>query len=1052
MEAFFQLKFLNKFLLFTLNCILLGFTSMSAQSIRGTVKDEQNSPLPGVSVSIKGTTVGTLTNSDGNFKISMDNSGQTLVFSSVGFTPKEVVVTNQTTLEITLSETNHALNELVIVGYGIQKKSDVTGAISSIKNKDFKEQPVANIAQSIQGKISGINITAPSGTPGAGLIVNIRGASNALYVVDGIPMISESNSSLSTSYNTNGESVGNGQNISSIADLNPDDIESIEVLKDASAASIYGARAANGVILITTKRGKTQKTSINFNYYTGTQTLQNKIKFLNASDFISLTKEAIANDINVYNRESKQFGKDSSRYGTLADLTSDSLFAPFPYDNSSGINTNWLDQIFRTAPISNYEISARGGSEKTQFFISGSYFDQTGIIIENYLKRFNGRVNLDHQVNKKLGFGTTITLSRTVNRRSFNDNTYTGIVTNALGASPLMPVYEKDGSYAEYTNYQAVWLSDNPVKSAKEIQAFTKSNRFLGSVYAELKILPSLKLKSTWSIDYTGSRDNQYFSPLTVDAQSVSGKVLDGSFNNITWLNDNILTYQQHFGDHYLDALAGFTRQESVSDQTFVAGQGLPLTGGLKTISSTAVITNATQVPTSWYLTSFLSRVNYTFKNKLLASVSFRADASSRFPKSKRVGYFPSGSLGYNFSEEKFLKDLKVFDALKLRASYGTLGDQEIGNFQHNTYWALGKYNGVVGIVPNNVGNQNLTWQRNTIFNLGIDFAILHNLLEGSIEFFNANRTKLLSENPIAGTTGFKSFTGNSGNIEDKGLEFQLTSQNIRNQNFNWTTSFNISFLKNTIKSLAVDGLLISSYNDSDPSHILKVGQSLGTFVGIPFLGVDPQTGDALYRSGNGDKIRADEVDFSRDVAILGKARPDYFGGISNTFTYKNWGFNISMPFSVGNKVFNQIRGTTESLGWNGNGSTPADGVTTANVYSNTTQDAYNRRWRKPGDITDIPRASFVQEAWYPNGGQFFENASFLKIKTVNLSYTLRPKSLFSSIKLYAQVQNLYTFTKYTGFDPEVSSTGGGNEATAGVDYAAYPSARTITFGINLGL
>lgn len=1032
--------------------LLLGVREKAfSQVIHGSVKDNAGIPLPGASISIKGTSFGAMSDAKGLFELNISSKNAILIFSSTGYIKKEIIYSGQTEENVILADANRALSELIVVGYGTQKKSDITGAISSVKNKEFKDQPVANIAESIEGKLSGISVTTPSGTPGAGLIVNIRGATNALYVVDGIPMLSESNSALSTSYNTSGESVGNGQNISSIADLNPDDIESVEVLKDASAAAIYGARAANGVILITTKRGKSGKTAINLNFYTGIQKIEKNIKFLSAKDFIGLTQEAINNDINVYNNESKLYGKDSSRYGNKGVLQAVGLFNPLPYTTGSGINTNWLNQILRTAPIRNYELSTRGGSEKTQFFISGSYFDQSGIIIENYLRRFNARLNLDHQATSHLSYGTTLSVTRSINKRSFNDNTYTGVLTNALGASPLMPVYEKDGSYAQSGNYQVNWLSDNPVKSAKEVAAFTNTDRLIGSAYAEYKFTPALKLRSTWSLDYTNSKDNQYFSPLTVDAQAVGGKIYYSSFNNTTWLNENILSYQKQLGaDHYIEALAGVTRQQSNSDQVAISGQGLPTTGGLKNISSAAIINNSSELPSSWYLTSFLSRVNYRFKNKLLASLSFRADASSRFPVNQRVGYFPSGSIGYNLAEESFLKDGNFIDALKFRLSYGLTGDQEIGNFQAISYWRPSKYNGSPGIKPGNLGNPNLSWQSNAIFNMGIDFSILHGVLDGSVEYFNSERTKLLGQIPQAGTTGFKNVTANSGQVVDKGFEVQLNSRNIKTTNFSWTSSFNISFLKNRIKNLAVDGQLISSYNDGAPTHILKIGQSIGTFIGVKFAGVDRQTGDAMYYNNTGAKIRADQVNFSRDETIIGKARPDYFGGLGNSLSFKNWELNISMPFSVGNKVFNTIRSTTEALGWS-SASNPG-AASTSYVWANTTQNAYDRRWRKPGDITDIPRASFLQQAWYPNGSQYLENASFIKIKTINLGYTFHFTKVITSMKLYAQVQNLYTFSKYTGFDPEVSSTGGGNEQTAGIDYAAYPPARTFTFGINLGL
>src|SRR5258708_4028487 len=607
--------------------------STGEHPVKGVIKDVEGKPIGGATIQVKGTPKAVSSAADGSYSLSFDNTNATLVISYVGYATLTIEVKGRTLINVQMEEARTQLSDVMVVGYGTQKKSDVTGAISSIKNKDFKDQPVSNVAASIEGKLSGINVTQPSGTPGAGLLVSVRGAQNPLYVVDGIPMLSESNSSLATSYNTSGQSVGAGQNVSSISDLNPNDIESIEVLKDASSAAIYGSRAANGVILITTKRGRAGKTQFNLNYYTGIQQVEKKIKFLNSQQFVDLNKEAINNDIAVYKRESAAAGADTSRFGPLSvlqtlgivDGSGNPVANPLPYDASSGVNTNWLDQVFRTAPINNYELSARGGNEKTKFFISGGYFDQSGIIIENYFRRFNTRINLDHQATDQLSFGTTFTATYSNDKRSFNDNTYTGIVTNALGASPLMPVYEKNGKYADFTQYQASWLSDNPVKSAKEINAHTYTNRFIGSVYGEYKFLPSLKFRTSWSVDYNDVYDNQYFSALTVDAQTVGGKILNGENKGLVWLNENILTWQHDYGAHHLTALGGFTRQQGNNTITYIAGQGIPLTGNVQNASAAAIINSATQTGSTYYFNSYLARVNYDYNGKYLLSFSLPA-------------------------------------------------------------------------------------------------------------------------------------------------------------------------------------------------------------------------------------------------------------------------------------------------------------------------------------------------------------------------------------------------------------------------------------------
>ena len=1032
---------------------------LPAQSLtlKGKVTDAAGKPIS-ASIVIKGTSHGVTSNADGSFSIPLTGPDNVLEISSIGYASQSIAVKGRMSIDVILEEQGSQLGDAVVVGYGTQKKSDVTGAISSIKNKDFKDQPVSNLAVSIEGKLSGINVSQPSGTPGAGLLVSIRGAQNPLYVVDGVPMLSESNSSLGTAYNLSGQSTGSGQNISSISDINPDDIESIEVLKDASAAAIYGARAANGVVLVTTKRGKAGKTDFNLNYYTGFQNVEKKIHFLNSQQFYDLTNEAIANDITVYNNESAAAGSDTSRFGPLSVLQGVGIVdgsgnavpdpvAPY-YNLAGGVNTNWLDQIFRTAPISNYEISARGGNDKTKFFVGGSYFDQTGIIIDNYYRRYSARISIDNQATDQLSIGTTISASRSDNKRSFNDNTYTGIVTNALGASPLMPVYDAPGVYADFTNYQASWLSDNPVKSAEQINAHTITDRFIGSAYGEYKFLPSLKFRTSFSLDYDDVNDNQYFSALTVDAQTVGGKLLTGHLNSTTWLNENILSFQQKWGDNSLTALGGFTQQSTTVQRSALQGTGFPQTGNVQDISDAAFVSRPL-IPfpvTTASLQSVLARINYDYDGRYLLTATIRADGSSRFPANQRFGYFPSASLGWNIAREAFLKDNNAINALKLRVSYGLTGDQEIPDYQNQVYWGPARYNGVAGLSPLNLSAPALSWQNNKTFNTGVDFDLFNHFINGSVEYFVSERTKLLGQQPLAGTTGFAYITTNSGQIEDKGWEFQLATNNIRTNDFSWTSSFNISFLQNRIKSLAVDSQYVSAYNDQSPTNILQVGKPVGEFIGVRFAGVNVQNGDAEYYDNNKNKERADQVNFTRDATTIGSPRPKFFGGFTNNFRYKKFDLVIATQFSYGNKVFNLIRTTYESLGWSGS-STPGSAYL-PQVYANN-DTRVEGRWKKPGDVTNIPRASFLLQNYFPNSDEFLENGSFLKIRTVNLGYTLSRTKYFSSIRIYAQVQNLLTVSKYIGFDPEVSSTGGGNDQTAGIDYAAYPQARTVTFGAN---
>lgn len=1021
--------------------ILVWLIAISADAqtlITGVVRDaDTKETLVGANIRLKSDpTVGTSSDIDGSFTLSVTPVNDVLVISFVGYTEKEVSFSGPVSLDIALTN-ERELDEIIIVGYGTQKKSDITGSISSTRNEDFRDQPISNVAGSIQGKVSGIDIRNASGTPGAGLLVSVRGQFNPLYVVDGIPMISESNSSISTSFDLQGNSVGAGQNISSIADINPDDIESIEILKDASAASIYGARAANGVILITTKRGKAGKTKFNLNYYTGIQQVSRPLDFLSSEELVDLIEEARQNDYNAWLADPTIFGED---YDPALSTN------PLPDSWYTGVETNWMDEIFRTAPINNVEFSASGGNEKTKFYISNAYFDQQGIVIESYYKRFNSRINLDHQVSDKLKFGENISLTVSNNRRSLNDNVYTGTVTNAIGSSPLMPVYEEDGSYANFEDYQASWLSDNPVLSTIEIIPFTKTTRMLASVFAEYAIRPNLRFRSTWSADVTGLTDDIYFSPLTTDAEAVGGKATNSVFNQKVWLGENILTYDTQIGaGNFFTLMGGFNLQQSMGDFVSISGQGFPIGSGLQDVSSAAIVTGGESFSSGYALVSFLGRANYAIQSKYLFSVSARVDGSSRFSPNNRYGFFPAGSIGWHISDEAFWPSASPISSLKIRASYGITGDQEIGDFQYISFWSPVNYNGQSGLGPRNLADADLRWQSNKMFNVGIDYALWKGRVNGSMEFYQGNKADLLSDDVISGITGFSSVTRNYGNIQTTGFEFSGQGYIVDKKDFDWTLGINVSWIHSEIKDLSTDSILLSAYTDLTATHILVEGQPYGAFWGVPFEGVDPETGDPIYTDTNGDG----EIDDS-DAQIIGKSIPDWFGGWNTRVRYKQWDAQIAATFTWGNDVYNMIRSTYQTGGWSDYGWD--EEFYLYQVYANNTH-VIDDRWQQPGDETDIPRASLFNYNFYQNSGQAIEDGSHMRIREISLGYTIKPANTryYESLRLYLQVQNAFVFTNYTGFDPEVSSTGGDNPQTAGVDYAAYPQARTFMFGFNFG-
>ena len=1023
-----KIIFLNTFAFFIL--AVLFSPSLQAQSleIKGKVTDTNQEPLIGATILVQGTEQGTITDINGNFQLKTDPKA-TLIISYTGFSSKIIVVGNQTVWNIMLEPEDLKLDEVVVIGYGSQRKSQITGAISSLKGKDIQDQPVSNLANSMQGRVAGLNVMSASGTPGAGLLVNVRGNNAPLYVVDGIPLLSESNSGLSTSFDLQGQNVGSGQTLSSISDINPNDIESIEVLKDASAAAIYGARAANGVILITTKRGKSGGQEASFNFYSGIQQIARPIKFMDSKEMVGLIEEARANDLAIFKKDPSYFG-DNFDPSVLTDPLDN-------FDLSSEVNTNWLDEVSRLAPINNYEFSFRAGNEKTKYFTSLGYFDQQGVIIENYYKRFNYRLNLDHEINSRFKLGITFNTTYSKNRRSFNDNTYTGIITNALGASPLMPAYEEDGSYAGFEDYQANWLSDNPVKSAKEIRAFTNGYRALGTLAGEYKFSNKLYFKSSMSADVNFNFDTQFKSPLTADAEAFGGASYEGNFRNVTWLNENTLHYSDTRNGNTLSLLGGVTMQRTQIDRSSALGQGFP-PGALERISSAANIINATSEGTSFALLSFISRINYDIKNRFLFTFTSRADGSSRFSKNNRFGFFPSGAVAWRISKEPFFNGLKqVFSDFKIRMSAGLTGDQEIGDFQNITFYTASRYAGRSGYQLRNLADPDLTWQTNSMFNIGLDYEMADGKIGGSLEFFNSLKSNLLSEDLIPATTGFTSITRNGGEVQNIGLEFNINASLAKKEKFTWDVNFNATWIHNEIKSLNSDGVYLNAYDDLEATHILQIGHPVGSFLGLKYLGVDPETGDVQFEDFNEDG----NIDYD-DAQIIGKAMPDWYGGLTNVFKWKNLDFSIFSRFSLGNQVYNLIRGTTENLGWSNDGGL-------SSIYANNTLNVRDR-WKKPGDEAEYGRASFINLNLGLNSSQMVENASFFRIQNINAGYSFPSPGKFSSVRIYAEVQNLWILTSYKGFDPEVSSNGGLADRTAGVDYGAYPSARTFLMGLSL--
>ena len=986
----------------------------------GTVIDSEGETLVGATVYLSDDRdVGTVTNIDGEFTIRAADE-DVLVVSYVGYQTQRVLVGDRDEITVTLQLDQQMLNDVVVVGYGVQTRSDLTGSISSISAEEIENQPVASLDAALQGRSSGVFVSSPSGTPGAGISVNIRGqtsisgSSEPLYVIDGVPIISEDLSGL----------FSGGQSTNSLADLNPNDIQSIEILKDASATAIYGSRGANGVVVITTKRGSAGDSKIGFNSYTGFQNVTNIIDMHDSNEFLQLMNDAARQD----NRD----------LGTSYSDTYVSDLWGFDPNATDLQNTRWYDEIFRTSQVSNYELTASGGNENTRYFTSFGYYDQEGVQLGTGFERISGRINLDATVTDWLDVGTNLTVNRTVQNRTINDNSLYGVVINTLAGDPLMPVYEEDGSYADPFSYFGWWMLDNPVLIAEEYSRFTRTVRGLGTIFGEASLAEGLSLRTSLSIDYTNLDDESYTPIISRESQNSQSNGFGNylTTQDFTWLIENYLSYVADFNErHSVNAVLGTSFQASDRNFSSIAAQGFPSDQFTK-LTVAAQVTAGSTSGTSWGLASYFFRGNYTFDDKYLITATGRLDGSSRFGENFRYGFFPSASVAWRITNEDFMEDQDFFSELKPRVSYGITGNQEgIGNFSSRGLFGVSDYRSTPTIVPSQLSNANLSWESTRQFDVGLDVGMLNDRITLSADYFIKTTDDLLLNRLVPGVSGFSSVTDNIGKMENKGFEFSVRGAVLSGRELTWSSGFNISFIRNNVLELEVDDQVL---NDS---HILSEGEPVGTFYLIDQNGVDPQTGNMRWIDENDDGV----ID-SGDRRIVGNAQPDFFGGFNNSFAYKGFDLNVLFQFTVGNEVFNHSRASYENLGWSriGTGFPLPDG----NNHS-----LADDRWMEPGDQTDIPRASLTNINWREYSSRWLEDGSYLRLKTLTLGYNFSPDLTqrigMSNLRLYMQGQNLLTFTNYTGLDPEVNQNAR-NALVAGSDFGTHPQVRTISFGINL--
>ncbi len=1011
-------------------------------NITGRVVDKLSGEgLPSVAITIKGTSRGTVTDLDGNYTLEA-NQGDVLVFSYIGFVTQEVAVNNQTQINISLDEDVEALDEVVVVGYGSQTKREVTSSIASISSKDIKEMPIVGIDQSIQGRAAGVVVINNTGEPGGGITMRIRGTTSIgggnepLYVIDGIPL---------ENAQTENRNVGEAR-VNGISHINPSDIESIDILKDAAATAIYGARASNGVVLITTKRGKEGMSEINFDAYTGISQVASRYDLLGASEFASMVNEGLAS-INQ------------------APVFSDAFIANPTIDN------DWQDLVFRNAKVFNANISARGGNQTTGYMISGGYTSQEGTIEGTKFERFSLRANVDHKVNNSIKIGTNLFASVVDQDRQKNDgsamsadasnfnNIYGApVLSSALVASPAMPIFDASGEYHRDTLQQAYV---NPLRQVNRIEIRNQVVRLIPTFFANISLTKNLLLTSRASADVR-SENEEWFNTPNVGGEDIfgggAGQSSRRTFDLLLWTFDNYITYDFDMGsDHSLSLLAGSSLQRSEYESSFALVSGI-ITPTIKTLNAGIDTDRIESDVQAWALASFFGRANYNYKQKYLLNVNARYDGSSRFGKENRFGFFPSAALGWRLIEEDFISEIPQITDLKVRVSWGITGNQSIGNYSSRPLFQLGtgtnvgnNYSGLTGATFRSLASNSLSWEETAQTDIGIDASFFNDRLSITADYYVKNTDKLLFQVPLPQASGFTGIVDNVGKVENKGIELSLSSVNFERNGFRWTTSLNIARNENKVLELLGDDDVIQGA--AVGYSIARVGEPFSFYLYEREKFVNPDDGTIVLVDQNADSLINEE-----DLILAGSPLPNFFGGLTNRVEYKNFDLSVFLQFSQGNKIYNLTRRQLELM------NVPNNSV----IGANSTEAAYQNRWQNPGDVTEYPKLNYdgTNNAFnLPHTG-WLEDGSYLRLKTLTIGYNLS-QSIAKRLgmirgRIYLSSNNLLTFTNYKGMDPEVNHyTGvnlGGNSGVAavaagllqGYDWGDYPQAKSYVIGINL--
>lgn len=997
---------------------------------------EDGSPIPGANVLVKGSSSGTATDADGNYSISITGDNTVLVFSFLGYQSAEVQVGSRTSVDVQLATDITQLTEVVVVGYGTQLKQDLTGNIAKISGSEIQNVPVPSVDQALQGRAAGVFVEAGNGKLGQGIKVRVRGSASVsasnepLYVIDGI-------------VSTTDDLSGTDAPTNPLAQINFNDIESIDILKDASAAAIYGSRAANGVVLITTKRGKSGKTNFNIGFQTGFSKPTRTAKWLNGPQYYEAFQEAFDN------ANAKSLAEEGIDFGELfygePGLTFDDVLDYELGAWDASVNENWADNAYQdNAGLNQFDFTASGGNDKTKFYVSLQHINQKGILIKDQLERTSARINIDNTASDKFNFGFNFSLSRTINNRLTDDNEFTTPM-QLLALPSIQPARLSDGTL----NSETVYF--NGLIKAENSFFETTIFRNISNIYGQWNIAKGLFFRSEAALDIL-TQDEERWDGAAVDSET--GNVNGGGSSR--WVNvqnystNNFINYQKNFlTNHDIDVTAGLSYQYVLRNSSNLSAQTFP-SDAFKTLVNASVITIGATNETAYAFLSYFARANYKLHDRYLLTLSGRVDGSSKFGADERYGFFPAASVGWVLSQEPFFSSVNAVSFLKLRISYGVTGNAPNANFSGLGLYGGNTYDQLGGVAPTQLANPGLKWETTLQTDIGVDFGFLNDRITGEIDYYVKNTDDLLLNSNVPGTSGFLTQFINVGSLKNRGVEFVLNTRNLTGPVV-WTTSFN--FAKNINKITDLNNNVIES------GYVNRAveGQSIGIFFTQEYAGVNPDNGDALWYlnrqptqseiddgyvfqlSKFGSKYVTNDYGLA-ERKVVGNPNPDFIGGITNTISYKGFDFSFLFQFVVGNDSYNAAGRFERS-----------DFV----YFDNQLVSDWKAAWRQPGDNTNVPQARL----FYGNGdyesSRYVQDASYVRLKTLSLGYnvpsTFINKYYLSSLRLFISAQNLLTFTKYDLNDPEVSTDFLSGNISLANDFYAAPQAKTVMFGINVG-